>query len=267
MMRTKPRAIVMVAALLVLRGLGSFSQAVQAASTTLAPAAVQALEAPQGTQSGTQSTNEYLPPPGQYEKAVAYSSAHYRHLAISSLWAMVVPLLIARWRLAPRYRDWASRLSSRRLVQVLLYAPPLVLTLALMSLPFDLWDHSLERSFGLSVQGWTSWFGDWMTEQVIAVILGTLLIWILYGVIRRSPRRWWFYFWLVSMPIALAVIFVQPLVIDPLFHKFEPLQRRDAPLTAALEKMVQRAGQNIPPERMFWMGAGEKTTGLNAYVA
>ncbi len=30
--------------------------------------------------------------------------------------------------------------------------------------------------------------------------------------------------------------------------------------------MVQRAGENIPPERMFWMGAGEKTTALNAYV-
>jgi Zn-dependent protease with chaperone function len=30
--------------------------------------------------------------------------------------------------------------------------------------------------------------------------------------------------------------------------------------------MVQRAGEDIPPERMFWMGAGEKTTGLNAYV-
>jgi Zn-dependent protease with chaperone function len=30
--------------------------------------------------------------------------------------------------------------------------------------------------------------------------------------------------------------------------------------------MVRRAGENIPPERMFWMGAGEKTTILNAYV-
>jgi Zn-dependent protease with chaperone function len=30
--------------------------------------------------------------------------------------------------------------------------------------------------------------------------------------------------------------------------------------------MVQRAGENIPPQRMFWMGAGEKTTELNAYV-
>jgi STE24 endopeptidase len=30
--------------------------------------------------------------------------------------------------------------------------------------------------------------------------------------------------------------------------------------------MVQRAGEDIPPERMFWMGAAEKTTALNAYV-
>ena len=51
-----------------------------------------------------------------------------------------------------------------------------------------------------------------------------------------------------------------------MFHKFEPLAVKDPALTASLEQMVQRAGQTIPPERMFWMGAGEKTTGLNAYV-
>jgi Zn-dependent protease with chaperone function len=51
-----------------------------------------------------------------------------------------------------------------------------------------------------------------------------------------------------------------------MFHKFEPLQVKDPALTAELEKMVQRAGENIPPERMFWMAAGEKTTELNAYV-
>jgi len=84
--------------------------------------------------------------------------------------------------------------------------------------------------------------------------------------IRKSPRRWWLYFWLVSLPIILALAFLQPLVVDPMFHKFEPLQQKNPALTAELEKMVQRAGQKIPPERMFWMGAAEKTTELDAYV-
>src|SRR4029077_14939753 len=79
-------------------------------------------------------------------------------------------------------------------------------------------------------------------------------------------RRWWFYFWLITLPLGVFLFFLQPLVIDPMFHKFEPLQQEDPVLTASLEGLEKQAGQDIPPERMFWMGAGEKTTGLNAYV-
>ena len=71
---------------------------------------------------------------------------------------------------------------------------------------------------------------------------GIILIYLLYAVIRRSPRRWWFYFWLVSLPLGLLLVFAQPLVIDPLFHKFEPLEQKDPALVASLEKMVQRSG-------------------------
>lgn len=52
-----------------------------------------------------------------------------------------------------------------------------------------------------------------------------------------------------------------------MFHNFGSLQQKDPELTASLEQMVQRAVENIPPQRMFWMGAGEETTDLNAYVA
>jgi STE24 endopeptidase len=47
------------------------------------------------------------------------------------------------------------------------------------------------------------------------------LIWLFYAVIRKPPHRWRFYFWLVSLPIGLLLFFLQPLIIDPLFHKFE----------------------------------------------
>ncbi|PYX42476.1 MAG: hypothetical protein DMG81_01580 [Acidobacteria bacterium] len=208
----------------------------------------------------------YSPPPDQYEKAVAYSAAHYRHALIGSLWAILVPLLILRWRLAPGYRDWAERVSARRFVQVLFYAPLLLLTIGLLGIPFDAWDHWLARAFGLSVQAWGSWLGDWMTNQVIALILGTLLVWILYAVIRRSPRRWWFYFWLSVIPIVLAVFFIQPLVIDPLFFKFTPLQTTQPELVLKLEQVIHRGAIEIPPERMFEMNASSKLTGLNAYV-
>jgi len=210
---------------------------------------------------------KYTLPPEREQKARALSKVRLRLYVVNTIYGLMVLLVVLWWKLAPKYRDMAERFSARRFLQVLIFAPLLVLTIDVLSLPTGVYENWIQRAYGLSVQGWGSWFADWAKGEVLNVILSALLIWILYGVIRRSPRQWWFYFWLVSMPIALAVIFVQPLVIDPLFHKFEPLQQKDAPLTAALEKMVQRAGQNIPPERMFWMGAGEKTTGLNAYVA
>jgi Zn-dependent protease with chaperone function len=146
------------------------------------------------------------------------------------------------------------------------FSPLLLLTIDVLTLPADLYDQWISRKYGLSVQRWGSWIWDWTKGELISFVLGIILIWLLYTVIRRSARRWWFYFWLFSLPILLFVFFLSPWVIAPLFHKFAPLQQKDPALTASLEQMVQRAGENIPPQRMFWMGAGEKTTELNAYV-
>ena len=208
----------------------------------------------------------YTLPPDLYKKARNRAEIRFRFELISFVYGLFVLWLILRWKLAPKYRDWAEKSSSNRFLQSLVYSPLLLLTMGILTLPADIYDNWSERKFGLSVQGWGSWTWDWAKTQLIGMILGTILIWLLYMVIRRSPRRWWLYFWMLTIPISVLLVFLQPLIVDPLFHKFEPLQQKDPQLTASLEKMVQRAGENIPPERMFWMGAGEKTTALNAYV-
>jgi hypothetical protein len=55
------------------------------------------------------------------------------------------------------------------------------------------------------------------------------------SVIWKSPERWWFYFWIVTIRMVLALIFLQPLVTDKLFHKFEPLQQKDPGLIVELQ--------------------------------
>ena len=185
---------------------------------------------------------------------------------MDALYGWLVLLIVLRWRIAPAYRNWVERISRRRFVQVILYAPPLLLTIAILVLPSDLWDESLQRRFGLSVQSWPSWATDWMINQIILLIVGAILVWILYAVIRRSPTRWWFYFWLASIPLLLIALYIQPVVIDPLFFKFMPLQAQHSDLVAAMERVVRHGGMEIPPARMFEMNASTKTTELNAYV-
>jgi Zn-dependent protease with chaperone function len=208
----------------------------------------------------------YTLPPDLYKKAHDKSQIDFRLQLVGFAYGLVVLWIVLHWKLGPRYRDRAEKSSTKRFVQTLVFAPLLLLTIAFFTLPLDIYSEVVEKQFGLSVQSWGSWSWDWVKAELISLVIFTLLISLLYRVIRRSPRRWWFYFWLFSLPILIFVFFVSPWVIAPLFNKFEPLQQKDPQLTAALEKMVQRAGENIPPERMFWMNASEKTTALDAYV-
>ncbi|HZU41314.1 MAG TPA: M48 family metalloprotease, partial [Terriglobales bacterium] len=214
-----------------------------------------------------QPSSAYTPPPENYAKAVAYSHARYRHYFVNAFYGFVVLLIILAWRLAPKYRDWAERVARRRFVQAIIFTPLLVLTISLLSLPTDIWDHWLSRSYGLAVQSWGSYFSDWAKSQVILWVVAIVLVLILYAVIRRSPRRWWFYFWLASIPVIVFILFLEPMVIEPLFYQFKPLQASHPELVQKLEEVVQRGGMSIPPQRMYEMNASSKTTTLNAYVA
>src|SRR5207245_7320246 len=111
-----------------------------------------------------------------------------------------------------------------------------------------------------------SWAGDWAKAQLLTIIIGSLLAWILYAVIRKSPRRWWFYFWIISLPLLLFGIFISPYVIDPLFDKYEPLSTKAPDLVPELQRITRRAGQALPPGRMCWLKASDKTIATNASV-
>jgi STE24 endopeptidase len=135
-----------------------------------------------------------------------------------------------------------------------------------LGLPLDAYQQHISREYGLSVQGWGSWFGDVLKGEAISLIVGTLLIWLFNLLIRKSPRGWWFYSWLIVMPIIIFFVFISPIIIDPLFNKFEPLDKSNPQLVDAIQKVTQRGGLEIPRDRMFLMKASEKVTTLNAYV-
>jgi STE24 endopeptidase len=208
----------------------------------------------------------YTLPPDLYAKTKHIEKIRLAFFLLAPIYGLIVLWLFLRWKVGPKYRDWAEGGSKKLFLQVLIFAPLFVLTLDVFNIPLSIFEQWELRSYGLSVQGWGSWAWDWTKGELVSVITGFVFILILYAVLRASPRRWWLYFWLASLPLGLLLIFLQPVVVDPLFHKFEPLAQKDPALTVALEQMVHRAGQNIPPERMYWMNASEKVNELNAYV-
>src|ERR1700719_3248479 len=208
----------------------------------------------------------YTLPPDLYKKAKALSRTRFRFDIISFFYGLLILWITLHWKLGPKFRDAAEKASSNRFVQALVFTPLLILTIAILQLPADAYQHWVSLSYGISVERWGAWLLDYGKAQLILIVGGSLVVWILYAVIRRSPGCWWFYFWLISLPILVFLSFIEPFVIEPMFFTFAPLSQKDPELVAQIERVVQRAGLTIPPERMFWMKSSEKTNAMNAYV-
>ena len=209
---------------------------------------------------------QYTLPPDKLEKAYALYRLNGTLYFVTTAWSLLVLYLMLRTRFGVRLRDWAEGTSRFRVLQAVIVMSLFVLVLELTQLPLDAYEHHIGLKYGLSVQHWGSWFGDWGKSLLLGFLFASVVGWILYGVLRRSPRRWWFYFWLAIIPIIIFVIFIEPVWIEPLYEKFEPLMPHHADLVEQIEQVVHRASMNIPPQRMFEMKASEKTTELNAYV-
>ena len=209
---------------------------------------------------------EYTLSPELARKAKTLGSIRFAFRLFSFFYALFVLWLILRSKLSAKFRDWAEAATRIRFLQALIYTPLFALAFGFLQLPLDLFSESLMKRYGISVQPWSSWAGDWLKAQLLTMFIGSFFAWILFVIIRRSPQRWWLYFWSISIPISVFLFFLQPVVIDPLFSKFEPLSTKAPELVPQLERITDRGGMPIPPERMFWMLASDKTIYTNAYV-
>ena len=83
------------------------------------------------------------------------------------------------------------------------------------------------------------------------------------ALIRRFPRNWWAPASALAVAYAVVTVWLWPVVIDPLFNRFEPL--RPGPLREEVVELAERAGVDVG--EVYRVDASRRTTGANAYVA
>ncbi len=130
--------------------------------------------------------------------------------------------------------------------------------------PFSYYSgHVLEHHYGLSNESFGDWLADFIKSLIIDLILATILFSVIYALLRWMPSLWWLAAAVFYILFAVVLSTVAPVVIMPLFHKFEPL--RDGELTDAVRAMMEEAG--IKVVGVFKWGLQEKTSTANAAFA
>jgi STE24 endopeptidase len=144
------------------------------------------------------------------------------------------------------------------------FAALVTVALALARLPLQLWRGWLrERRWGLSTQPLRGFLADRAKGTGVAALLAALMLLGLAVLVRLFPAAWPFAAAPAAALLVLLLGFVAPLVLEPLFNRFEPL--RDEALAAELFALAERAG--APVRDVLVADASRRTTKANAYVS
>ena len=208
----------------------------------------------------------YTLPPEKLKPAQELFRARTLLHFVGEGWGILQLVLLLALGVPARIRNVAENLTKNRWGQGFVFVFLFLMAITLLNASLRTYGHHVAVAYGLSVQGWGSWVWDQVKGFLLTWLVASLLVMMLFWVIRKSPKHWWFWFWIPTMAGVLFGVFISPIVVDPLFNKFEPLQQRDPALVAELEKVVARSGVSLPPDRMFFMQASRKVTSLNAYV-
>jgi STE24 endopeptidase len=197
--------------------------------------------------------------PAALQKAHDYTVGKEWMLLWGLIVAAVVTWLIVKSGVLERVEAGISE--RRRNLRAFLVSLVYLLVSAILTLPWTIYaGWWREKGYGRTSQP----FGDFLWQNalatVISIVVMALFLTAVYWLIRRTGKTWWLWSGGVAA-VGLAFVFlVSPILIEPLFNKYEPVppgQVRDA-----VVEMAGRAG--VPPDRVFMYNGSRQSNNFTA---
>ncbi len=154
----------------------------------------------------------------------------------------LVVLLSTGW--SDSLRDFAYRLGFQNYsFSLFMYLVLLLGISKALGIGLDYYGFRLERGFKLTTQRFSSWAWDEIKGFLVSLVLGTVVVELLYLTIRQWPQNWWLLAWALFMGLFVLLAQLAPVVLFPIFYKFEPLE--DEGLRRRLVVLSERSGTRV----------------------
>jgi STE24 endopeptidase len=119
----------------------------------------------------------------------------------------------------------------------------LVLGAKLFGLGLEYYAFRLEHRFHLSNQKLLPWLWDELKDFLVGAAIACIVVELLYFMIRQFSELWWLLAWASFLALFVLLAQLAPVVLFPIFYKFEPLEDED--LKRRLVVLTTRAGTRV----------------------
>lgn len=201
--------------------------------------------------------------PERQARAVEYARIRRRlmlvDLAIGG--AYLLAWLVFRW--TQSLASAIDGVTSNPWLQVPLFVAVFGGIYFLLNLPLSYYSgFVLPHRYELSNQTLREWVVDQAKGLAISAVLGLLVLEVIYWVLRAYPDIWWLIAagFLLLFNVVLANL--APVLLFPIFFKFEPLSDERADLEERLVRLAEQAGARVRGVYKFDMS--RRTSAANA---
>lgn len=133
---------------------------------------------------------------------------------------------------------------------------------SVLFIPFSYYStFKIEQEFGFNKMTIKLFIADLIKGTIIALLIGTPLLYLVIWLMQNLASSWWLWVWLVLVVFNLLILLIYPTFIAPLFNKFTPLE--DLELKTKIETLLERCG--FKSQGVFVMDGSKRSSHGNAY--
>ncbi|MEN6486502.1 MAG: M48 family metallopeptidase [Syntrophobacteraceae bacterium] len=134
--------------------------------------------------------------------------------------------------------------------------------LYVVALPFSFCrSFVIEKKYGFHRSSPRMWILDQIKSGIISIVIFSFLLILILWLMHIAPAMWWFWGFLAVSTVQILLALLYPVLIAPLFNKFEPLQ--DLELAETIRTLMDQNGIRV--KNILQMDAGKRSSHTNAY--
>jgi STE24 endopeptidase len=200
--------------------------------------------------------------PEKLKKISAYTvdSENFNMVATLANQGLLLAILLSG------FLPWLVRTISRwedgQIVSGLIFFAVLSIFANLLRVPFSLYEtFVIEERYGFNVMNFRMWISDLLKSIILVTLLGGLLLGLVLALVIHGGDVWWIWAWMLVGGFELLLLWLFPVVILPLFNKFDPIE--NIGLENRIRTLMEKVG--LRAKGIFKMDASKRSKHTNAF--
>ena len=198
----------------------------------------------------------------EYKKSILYNTDRIKFQVFTALFGSVVLVIFTIGGLLNYLTEVVMDMTSSNVLGAVLLGLLLIIVEEIISIPISIYStFVIEERHGFNKTTRKTFVTDIFKGLLISGAISSILYATVIFIIISAGDLWWIYAFAAVFPLQAIIFFLYPVLIMPLFNKFEPLD--DEQFKKPIEKLLEKV--DFKSKGLFVMNASLRSTHGNAF--